>query len=458
MGIILLDYMLQKAGPAAQRSPHLCPTSMRGSKSRCTVHWEWGRLIFSPPPSSHAGKEALLYAGVAEELSRRLRQLPLLPPVAHATSSGHRLYLQWPTPPPAANASTSSGSRHLRRPPPLPPAAGATSDGHRLSLSLSLAVSAAFGDHGNYPSPPLPVSSAVQRSPPSLQAAATTSCGLTGDSGVPTGDSDDSTAGAHLLSGLRAVVAFRPASRGHMPVVSPSYFDCVPPLYPGHIRLSIVTSRPSSSSVDSEASTLSGHDDLISFATSSPLHLRAPPEAKSVAYIFVGFASSTEVPETGATRSLAARIVNQRTSDDLVNTGDNSPPGCTVHWERGRLVFSPPPSSHAGKEALLYADVTQEINRQLWQPPLLPLVARATSGGHCLYLQWPAPPSVATASTSSGPRHLRRPPPLPPAVAPPPAATTSLSLAVSAASAGHGNCPPSPLPALAPYSSHRRLS
>ncbi|KAG6537546.1 hypothetical protein ZIOFF_002640 [Zingiber officinale] len=166
----------------------LAPPSTRLEGEACDADAAWGvgrGSFFSPPPSSHAGKESLLYTGVAQELSRRLRQPPLMPPATGVASGSHRCCLQWLAPPPAA---TASGGHRLRRPPP--PAATA---------SLSLAVSVASGGHGNWPPPPLPASSAVQRPPPSLPAVATTSCGLTGDSSVPTCDSDDSTAGTHCL-------------------------------------------------------------------------------------------------------------------------------------------------------------------------------------------------------------------------------------------------------------------
>ena len=91
-------------------------------------------------------------------------------------------------------------------------------------------------------------------------------------------------------------------------------------------------------SAGSHPSTCHDRDDSISTTTSSLIHPRAPPWARvssrtrylfilllyyyAVTYTSVGFASSTEVPETGGTRSLDTGTVDQRTSDDLVNIDD----------------------------------------------------------------------------------------------------------------------------------------
>ncbi|XP_042423480.1 proline-rich protein 36-like [Zingiber officinale] len=372
---------------------------------------------------------------------RHLRQPPLLPPVACVASCGHHRCLQWPTLPPAATAA-SSGPRHLQRPPPLPPVARATSGGHRLypqrlapppatTASLSLAVNAASGGHDNCPLPPLPASSVVQRLLSSLPAVATTSCGLTGDSSVPIGDSDDSTVGAHLLSGLRAVVAFRLASRGHMPAVSPSYFDCVPPLDPGRIRLHVVTSGPPLQSA--QMHTLFRVTTTLS--ASLPVHRGCPPRAKR----------STSPP--AATAAASSGPATSGSHRCCLQWPASPPVAITVDTSSGRRHLRQPPllppvaratsgSHHCCLQWLASPPagiaVASSGRRRLRQLPLLPLVARATSGSHSLYLQWLAPPPLPPAATASTPSGWHR---------------LSLSLVDSAASGGNGNCPPPPLPA-----------
>ncbi|XP_042396870.1 uncharacterized protein LOC121987023 [Zingiber officinale] len=214
-----------------------------------------------------------------------------------------------------------------------------------LLLQLSAGADEAAGSARTAPpspaasactAPPSPAASACT-APPSPAASARTAALLRHLSAV-------------LVPTLPSVPAYAPLSHSGLrtDVVRRSCRRCIPIVChlsdPCRIRLRVVTSGPSSSSVGSEASTLPGHDDSVSFTTSSLIHPRAPSWARvrsrtffafisifyyySDIYAFVEFASSTEVPETGGTRSMDTGTVDRRrTSDDLVNVADRSSTG-----------------------------------------------------------------------------------------------------------------------------------
>ncbi|XP_042437423.1 uncharacterized protein LOC122023399 [Zingiber officinale] len=204
----------------------------------------------------------------------------------------------------ATTATTIFGGQRLRHPAP--------------STAIDVAMASAVASSGCphrlqrlSPSPPTPASAVTScshcssrrhlraASPPSEQSPSEGSgIALCLYSGLR----------AESVFGLRATVACRPASQGYSWTV-----HCLADPYRAQLLAT-------GASYSSSRHLPTPHDcgDSISTATSSSIHPRAPPRGQ----------------EIGATWSLVAGVVDQKTSDDLVNTGDNS---STWSWGCGQL-------------------------------------------------------------------------------------------------------------------------